>query len=159
MAIARRLHKKPRAVRPVAQARLAAGWQHWLDWRDGDQAASAGINRSAKGPVEQARRLVIRAYRRRVWGLPGGDYRDAAERLTLAGYPTTEQEIKNGARGALVEHAIPVAVVVEFITAVRAIWPTFEWQLLVEHTRPQEVVSQTVSEDPNRRDFIKKAQV
>jgi hypothetical protein len=113
------------------QLKTIADWQNWLDYRDGSTASNAGINRSAKGPVDQARRLVIRAYRRSAWGLPGGDFKGAAARLTAAGYPTTEQDFKNAARGELVEHVIPRDRVEGFITAVQAIWPSFEWQKLV----------------------------
>src|SRR5690242_5580639 len=84
-----RIHKRAGEVRSraPAQLRTISDWQLWLDHRDGSDASAAGVNRSSKGPVDQARRLVIRAYVSRRWGLPGGGYREAAARLTAAGYP------------------------------------------------------------------------
>jgi hypothetical protein len=86
-----------------------ADWQRWLDYRNGIEASRAGVHRSSKGVVDQARRLVVRAYRFQQWGLPGGDYKVAASSLTQAGYPTTEQDFKNAgrAKGRLTEHLIP----------------------------------------------------
>src|SRR5215469_18836191 len=119
----------------AGQLRTIADWRIWRDYRDGSNASHAGVNRSSKGVVDQARRLAIRAYRFRQWGLPGSDYKAAAARLTQAGYPTTEQDLKNAgrAKGELREHLIPAdaAGVADFIAAVLAIWPGFEWRRLV----------------------------
>jgi hypothetical protein len=121
---------------PGAQLRTIADWRCWLDYRNGSDASGAGVRRSSKGPVDQARRLVIRAYRFRQWGLPGGDYKLAAARLTQAGYPTTEQDFKNAGRtkARLTEHLIPADAegVLDFAAAVASIWPQFEWRLLVK---------------------------
>jgi hypothetical protein len=118
------------------QLRTIADWRRWVDYRDGVNASRAGINRSSKGPVDQARRIVIRAYRLRQWGLPGGNYRAAAASLTQAGYPTTEQDFKNAGRAGdkLIEHVIPADAqgVGDFVEAVTAIWPEFEWGRLVK---------------------------
>ena len=60
------------------QLKTIGDWRRWREYRDGSAASASGINRSAKkGVVDQARRLFIRAYRRRTWGLPGGDYKGA----------------------------------------------------------------------------------
>src|SRR5712691_1439127 len=116
---------------PGAQLRTIADWRRWLDHRDGTDASRAGVHRSSRGPVDQARRLVVRAYRRGQWGLPGGDYKGAAARLTQAGYPTTEQDFKNAgrAKGRLTENLIPADAegVRDFAAAVASIWPEFEW--------------------------------
>ena len=120
----------------AAQLRTIADWRCWVDYLDGSDASGAGVHRSSKGPVDQARRLVVRAYRFRQWGLPGGDYKVAAVRLTQAGYPTTEQDFKNAARAKaeLPDHVIPAdaAGVRELVRAVCAIWPDFEWRRLVK---------------------------
>jgi hypothetical protein len=121
------------------QLKTIADWRRWREYRDGDAASVAGVNRSSKkGVVDQARRLVIRAYRQREWGLPGGDYKTASARLTQAGaaYRTTEDDFKNAGRsqgGPTPEHLIPVdaAGIPEFIDTVLSIWPTFEWWKLV----------------------------
>jgi hypothetical protein len=119
-----------------AQLKTMADWRHWIDHLNGSDASRAGVHRSPKGPVDQARRLVIRAYRLGLWGLPGRDYWAAAERLTAAGYPTTEQDFKNAARakGGVPEQIIPADAdgVQDFIRAVCTIWPGFEWWRLVQ---------------------------
>jgi hypothetical protein len=127
------------AQRRGRQLKTIADWRHWRDFEAGAGASAAGVHRSSKGPVDQARRLVIRAYRFRRWGLPGGDYKTAAERLTAAGYSTTEQDFKNStrAKGGLPEHVIPADAegVRGFLRAVCIIWPEFEWWRLVQERR------------------------
>jgi hypothetical protein len=120
-----------------AQLKTIADWHRYIDHLNGSDASRAGVHRSPKGPADQARRLVIRAYRLRLWGLPGRDYKAAAERLTAAGYPTTEQDFKNTvrAKGGVPERPlIPAAAegVVEFVGAVLSIWPGFEWRRLIQ---------------------------
>jgi hypothetical protein len=121
---------------PGAQLRTIADWRRWLDYRNGSDASGAGVHRSSKGVVDQARRLVVRAHRFQQWGLPGGDYRVAAARLTQAGYPTTEQDFKNAgrAKGRLTERLIPADAegIGNFVAAVVSIWPAFEWRRLVK---------------------------
>jgi hypothetical protein len=119
-----------------AQLKTIADWHRWIDHLNGSDASRAGVHRSPKGPVDQARRTFLRAYRRGLWGLPGRDYKAAAERLTAAGYPTTEQDFKNAARakGGVPEQIIPADAdgVRDFIRAVCTIWPGFEWRRLVQ---------------------------
>jgi hypothetical protein len=132
----RQLFDEYRLRKSGAQLKTIADWQCWQDHQNGSDASRAGVHRSSKGLVDQARRLVVRAYRLGQWGLPGGDYKLSAARLTQAGYPTTEQDFKNAgrAKGALIEHLIPAdaAGVAEFVTAVVSIWPEFEWWRLVD---------------------------
>jgi hypothetical protein len=122
--------------KPGAQLKTIADWRRWLDYRDGSDASGAGVHRTSKGVVDQARRLVVRAYRYKQWGLPGGDYRAAAARLTQAGYPTTEQDFKNAgrAKGSLTEQLIPADApgIAEFVKTVSSIWLAFDWQRLVK---------------------------
>src|SRR5436190_6258005 len=124
------------AQRHGCQLKTIADWLRWQDFQSGIEASAAGVHRSSKGPVDQARRLVVRAYRFRQWGLPGGDYKLAAAQLTQAGYPTTEQDFKNAgrAKGKLPEQLIPANAegIAEFIDAVIAIWPEFDWRRLVK---------------------------
>jgi hypothetical protein len=118
------------------QLKTIADWRRWVDYWNGSDATRAGVHRSSMGPIDQARRLVVRAYRFRQWGLPGGDYKSAAARLAAAGYLTTEQDFKNAGRaeGRLPEHVIPAdaARVHDFVAAVVSIWPEFEWRKLVK---------------------------
>src|SRR6516162_6356386 len=118
------------------QLKTIADWRRWVEYQSGSNASRAGVRRSTKGTVDQARKLVVRAYRHGQWGLPGGAYRVAAARLTAAGYPTTEQDFKNEgrAKGRLTEHLIPTDAegVREFAAAVVSIWPEFEWRRLLK---------------------------
>ena len=41
------------------------------------------------------------SYANKLWGLPGGDYRELAEWLTEQGYPTSETDIKNAKRSKI----------------------------------------------------------
>jgi hypothetical protein len=124
-----------------AQLKTIADWRRWLDYQNGADASRAGVRRSPKGLVDQARRLVVRAYRLGLWGLPGRDYKGAAARLTAAGYPTAAQDFKNATRcrGALPENLIPPDVegMRDFIIAVVSIWPSFEWRRLVRSAGPE----------------------
>jgi hypothetical protein len=117
------------------QLKTLADWHRWIGYQDGTDASHAGVRRSLKGPVDQARRLLIRACRHRLWGLPGRDYKIAAAQLTASGYPTSEQDFKNAgrAKGVMPEHVIPANAegVREFAAKVRAIWPQFEWHRLL----------------------------
>jgi hypothetical protein len=123
------------AQRRGAQLKTIADYRRWLDYQNGTDASRAGLRRSPKGALDQARRLVIRAYQLGRWGLPGRDYKGAAARLTAAGYRTTAQDFKNAtrARAELPEHVIPADApgVREFILAVCMTWPEFEWRRLL----------------------------
>ena len=128
------------------QLKTIADWGRWCDYRDGAAATAAGVNRSMKkGIVDQARRLVVRAYRRGEWGLPGGNFKGAAARLTEAGYPTTEDDFKYAGRGKdepAPEHLIPGngVGVAKFASAVVDIWPGFEaHRLVVASARGEEI--------------------
>ena len=118
------------------QLKTIADWRRWVEYQSGSNASRAGVRRSAKGTVDQARKLLVRAYRHGQWGLAGGNYKNAADRLTEAGYPTKEQDFKNAgrAKGGLTEHLIPADAegVRGFAAAVVSIWPEFEWRRLVK---------------------------
>jgi hypothetical protein len=132
---ARQLFDEWRLKKSCAQLKTIVDWRRWRNYQDGSDASRAGVHRSSKGLVDQARRLVVRAYRRGQWGLPGGGYKLAAARLTQAGYPTTEQDFKNAgrAKGALIEHVIPADAeeIGDFVITVLSIWPEFDWRRLV----------------------------
>jgi len=113
------------------------------DWRDfeaywhGEQASKAGTRRSAGGPLDQARRWVIRAYAVGAWGLPGTGFKDAAKALTNAGYPSTAKDFDNARQRPKplpAEGVIPAGAegIAEFITAVSRLWPAFEPERLLQ---------------------------
>ena len=127
-------------------------WREFQAYEAGTQASRAGVRRSSKGPVEQARKLVLRAYVARAWGLPGGNYREAAARLTQAGYRTTEKDFKNARRGM---HTLPEGVIPghapgipEFVEAVRALWPGF-WAAFL--STEAEIVDLAEAQEDRRR--------
>jgi hypothetical protein len=117
------------------QLKTITDWRNWRAFDHGAGASKAGIHRSKGGPVDQSRRLFLRAYVRRCWGLPGGAYKRAAERMTVAGYAATEQDFKNALRSkaGVPESLIPADApgVREFVKAMIVIWPEFEHGRLV----------------------------
>jgi hypothetical protein len=113
-----------------------ADWRRWTEFQEGTVASKSGVSRRAKGGlIGQALRLFRRAYITRKWGLPGREYKAAAQALTKAGYRTNEQDFKNALRpkNAIPEHTISAAAVGirELIIALVKLWPEFEWQKLV----------------------------
>ena len=110
-------------------------WGMWSEYRAGAQASQMGVRRSSGGVVDQARRVFLRAYVRGLWGLPGGDYKGIAEWLTAAGYPTSENDLKNAKRAKdPVERAIPADApgVADFVRTIQDRFPKFAWRLLVD---------------------------
>jgi hypothetical protein len=116
------------------QLQYISNWQEFQAYEAGSQASRAGVRRSSKGPVEQARKIFLRAYVAGVWGLPGGNYREAGLRLSKGGYPTTEKDFKNARRGMqnLPEGVIPrdAPGIAEFVEALLTLWPGFRAKFL-----------------------------
>ena len=120
--------------------RTRADWEDWQQFLAGSKASAAGVRRTKGGVVQQALRIVLRAYVCQEWGLkrsgPGSSYREVAEKLTAAGYPTNENALKNAARGDrpdLPENVIPAEAtgVRDLVLALLDLWPSFEWENLV----------------------------
>ncbi len=121
------------------QLRTIADWRRWEDFRAGAGASRHGVRRGRGGVVGQVVRIFQCAYVHRVWGMHGGDYKRAAEALTKAGYPTTEQSFKNALRNkAAPEHAIPADApgIRELIQVLVSIWPEFQWRRMVKGAGP-----------------------
>jgi hypothetical protein len=115
-------------------------WADWQGFLAGTPASTAGVRRSKNGVVQQALRIIWKAYTKQRWGLPGRLYREAAERLTAAGYPTKEQSFKDTLRDRKPppENTIPVDApgVRDLVLTLLALWPSFEWQRLVRDPPP-----------------------
>jgi hypothetical protein len=115
-------------------------WRHWQEFLAGASASAAGVRRSKNGVVQQALRIVWKAYTKRRWGLPGKAYREAAERLTAAGYPTKEQSFKDTLRDRKPppENTIPfdAPCVRDLVLTLLDLWPSFEWERLVRDPPP-----------------------
>jgi hypothetical protein len=117
-----------------------ADWADWQQFLAGSAASAAGIRRCKGGVVQQALRIVRKAYVWQVWGLrrrgPDSSYRVVAERLTAAGYPTKEHDFKNASRDD--NPAVPLNVIPADAPGVRGLvlallelWPSFHWKHLV----------------------------
>jgi hypothetical protein len=110
-------------------------WRDWQEFLAGAPASAAGVRRSKNGVVQQALRIVWRAYSKRRWGLPGKAYREAGERLTAAGFPTKEQNFKDTLRNRTPppENTIPFNApgVRDLVLTLLDLWPSFEWERLV----------------------------
>ena len=81
------------------------------------------------------------SYIRHRWGLSGRSYKAAAASLTLAGFPTKDQDFKNELRHIdelPPEHAIPADApgIRELVHTLLSIWPEFEWERLVLNPGP-----------------------
>jgi hypothetical protein len=124
----------------AGQLKTEADWRRWEEVQAGTIASQHGVRRSKDGVVRQALRIFRRAYVQRYWGLPGGDYKRAAESLTAVGYPTKEQDFKNALRDKtpVPEHAIPADApgIRELIVTLLTIWPEFDWRRLVRDPGP-----------------------
>lgn len=67
-----------------------------------------GVRATNRGVADVLRRLFLRSYTQELCGLSRSmTYRELAEWLTLKGYPTTVDEVKNAKRAEFVEHAVP----------------------------------------------------
>jgi hypothetical protein len=117
-----------------------ADWERWERFQSGTMASQSGVRRKADaGPSAQALQIFRRAFARRQWGIQegctAGTYREAAEALTEAGFPTKVQDFKNAKlRGdGLPEGTIPPGdpEVAELRQAILSIWPEFEWARMV----------------------------
>jgi hypothetical protein len=108
------------------QLKTLEDWDHWVQFQQG-----------TLGIVDRALRVVIRAYTRssKRWGLPGGNYREAAEKLKAAGFGWVKaQTFKDALRGKPpAENTIPADApgVREHVLTLLDIWPGFKWQRLV----------------------------
>jgi hypothetical protein len=120
--------------------RTKADWEDWQQFLAGSKASAAGVRRTKGGVVRQALRIVCKAYVWQEWGLkrsgPGSSYREVAEKLTSAGYPTNEDAFKNAARGDgpyLPKHTIPAEAtgVRDLVITLLDLWPSFQWEKLV----------------------------
>jgi hypothetical protein len=127
-----------------------ADWHAWQDFLAGDSASRAGVRRSKHGVAQQALRIIWKAYAKSRWGLPGKSYREAAERLTAAGYPTKEQSFKDTLRDrkSPPENTIPADApgVRDLVLAILDLWPSIEWERLVR-AAPKGWLEQTETDD------------
>ncbi|MCZ6576635.1 MAG: hypothetical protein O6950_09365 [Gammaproteobacteria bacterium] len=121
--------------RHAGQLKTLDDWKAWSEYQAGESASKKGVRRSQRGVADQARRTFLRAYTRGWWGLPGGQYKAVAGWLTSAGYPTSENDLKNAKRASdPVERAIPANApgIADFVRTILDHFPNFEWHRLVD---------------------------
>ncbi len=111
-------------------------WRDWESYLAGTNASRKGVRRGEDGVIGQAKRIVMKAYALRQWGFKGGGtYKDFADHLTAAGYPTTVMDIKNAKRAKfdLVENSIPhdALEIFNLIGEILKFEYEFEWWKLV----------------------------
>jgi hypothetical protein len=108
-------------------------WNSWREYFQTGEVSAKGIRRGEGGLVDQAKRTILHAYVKRLWGLPGGGYKKIAEYLTNAGYPTSENDLKNAGRkkGSVVENAFPPdKEVIALVNVMTQRYPDFQWKFV-----------------------------
>jgi tetratricopeptide (TPR) repeat protein len=70
----------------------------WSEYRVRRTLRQSGQLQGKGKLVDQAKRMFLKAYALGLWSLEGKNYAEAAERLTEAGYPTSENDLKNAKR-------------------------------------------------------------
>lgn len=118
-----------------------ADWHDWIEFyrftvavdRLRQSGQSRGINFTEEGAVGVLRRLFLRAYAKEALGLCQTlNYRELAQWLTAAGYPTRREEVQNAKRAKLVEAVVPdVAAVRLLLDLLLARFPSFQGNRLL----------------------------
>jgi DNA polymerase family B len=112
-----------------------ADWQSWTEYRKSGDISKKGVKRAGPGIMNQVKRNFLRAYVNGLWGLPGGDYKGIAAFLTLRGYETSADDLKNAKRSKKepAEHLFDANEdVMGFIKVVLERFPDFEWRRMIE---------------------------
>jgi hypothetical protein len=118
------------------QLKTLDDWAAWQNFRAGATASRAGVRRSEKGVVDQARRMLLRAWVRGRWGLPNLSYKEIADLLTTAGYKTMENDLKKAkSRDRDPQpRAIPSDApgILAFVRTMFQLCPSFDYRQLVD---------------------------
>ena len=90
------------------------------------------MNITAKGSVDILRRVFLRAICRGTWGLvKNKTNNEIAEWLTIVGYETNADELKNAKRAKLVEHIVPAThKVIALLKILYAEYPDMDISML-----------------------------
>jgi hypothetical protein len=110
-------------------------WESWEEFKRTALVSKRGIRRDKSGLAGQAKKLILKAFARGVWGLQLGTYREFSTLLTEAGYPTNMDALKNAKRSAvaLEEGLIPVdEEVIKLVKVILDVYPEFEWWRLFD---------------------------
>lgn len=135
--------KKTRAIfdgfRRSADLKTMDDWHEWDDYfKTKLVVKGCGMNINKKGSVDILRRVFLRAICRGTWGLvKNKTNNEIAEWLTIAGYETNADELKNAKRAKLVEHIVPATnKVIELLKILYAEYPDMDISMLF---RPKDI--------------------
>ncbi len=104
-------------------------WSRWQEFVASEIVSKKGVQRTSGGLLGQAKINFLKAYTRKLWGLPGDNYSFLSEYLTSHGYPTTVDDIKNAKRSIVrpVEKEFPRKKNIEdFINIMQQRFTTFQ---------------------------------
>jgi hypothetical protein len=73
-------------------------WDRWSEYQTRSSLRLSGDLKGKGKLVDQAKRMFLKAYALKLWGLPGGSYADVATWLSDNGYPTSANDLKNAKR-------------------------------------------------------------
>ena len=76
-------------------------WTRWQEFRNTTTLRKQGILTGRGRALDQAKRMFLKAYTNKLWGLSGGNYQELADWLTEKGYDTSVTDIKNAKRSKL----------------------------------------------------------
>jgi hypothetical protein len=110
-------------------------WERWHRYRAEMKLSKKGVQRSKGGIVDQAKRIILKAFTTSCWGLPGTGYPQMADHLTKHGFATTLDQVKYAKRAKtkLVEHSFAAdEAVLKLVAVVLGKYPDFQWQKLFE---------------------------
>ena len=108
-------------------------WKRWNSFRRQRELRREGKFTGTGEVVGQAKRMFLKAYANKLWGLPGGNYREVAEWLTNNGYPTSEGDIKNAKRSSIDPEnlwVVGVEEIIEFQQLVVSAYPMCQAKLM-----------------------------
>ena len=111
-------------------------WRDWCDYRDSTLAARQSgrrPHRTAGGSADDLKRQFLRALVHGEWGVGVGSrsYRDVAEWLSGAGYPTSLAAVKNASRpsAGLVEFSVAATdKTIALLAVILETYPDFEFE-------------------------------
>ena len=113
----------------VRVLRTAQDWLDFLEYkRFLKEKSTLGVRTNQRPPVAQ---LFLRSYAHGNHGLPGKNFRDAAEFLTKCGWPTKVQNVKDAKRRGQSTQDNPIEITDEdqdFLKCVQDRWPEFDYR-------------------------------
>ena len=76
-------------------------FQRWNDYRLAASYRKTGVLTGRGSVVDQAKRMFLKAYTNKLWGLAGVEYQVLADWLTSKGYPTKLSDVKYAKRSTV----------------------------------------------------------